>query len=104
MKTQLNERKQNNSLSDVIDQYKDRVIPLDDCESVDSMTVYELARWCSLLEAVEVVGRKCDDLGVPVKSNEWVKPIAFQKFVDERTTSMMFEIIQEIEEGKIKQY
>lgn len=104
MKIQSNEQDQKNSLSDVIDQYKDKVVPLDDCKSVDSMTVYELARWCSLLEAVEVVGKKCDEIGIPTKSNEWVKPIAFQKFVDERTTSMMFEIIQEMEEGKIKQY
>jgi hypothetical protein len=96
--------KRGSDINDIIEQYKDKVIPLEDCETVDSMTVYEMARWCSLLEAVEVVDAKCKSLKLPVKDNSWIKPIAFQKFVDERTNSMMFEIINEIEEGKVPQY
>lgn len=51
------------------------------------------ARWLSLMEAIYIVGRKADDVGVNIdKTTSWIKPIVFQKYLDERYTSMLHEI------------
>ena len=59
------------------------------------MTVYELARWRCLMESVSIIGEKLD------KDNNsrtnWIKPIAIQKYVDERTDSMLFDIANDAE-------
>ena len=61
----------------------------------DIMSYYELSRWMSLLEAVQVVDKKCRQIGLPDSDKSWIKPIALQKYVDERTDSMLFEITKE---------
>lgn len=61
----------------------------------DVMSYYELSRWMSLLEAVEVVDKKCKQMRLPDSDKSWIKPIALQKYVDERTDSMLFEITKE---------
>tara|TARA_B100002019_G_C21033516_1_gene480818 strand:- start:388 stop:645 length:258 start_codon:yes stop_codon:yes gene_type:complete len=58
----------------------------------DEMSVYELARWMCLIESVDIISEKCDSLGLPEKNSSWVKPIAIQKYVDERTEGMLFEL------------
>jgi hypothetical protein len=58
----------------------------------EEMSFYELSRWMALIEGVEHVSKKCDQLNIPVSSNTWIKPNALQKYIDERTESMLFEI------------
>lgn len=58
----------------------------------DEMSVYELSRWLCLVEAVNIIGDKCDQLQLNDKDGSWVKPIAIQKYVDERTEGMLFEL------------
>ena len=58
----------------------------------EQMSYYELSRWMSLIEAVEHVDKKCAQLNIPKNSNKWIKPIALQKYVDERTEGMLFEL------------
>lgn len=59
------------------------------------------ARWLSLMEAIYIVGRKADEMGVNIdKSTAWVKPIDFQKYLDARYTSMLHEL--EIDKGIFK--
>ena len=64
-------------------------------ETGESMSVYELARWRCLMESVSIIGEKLD------KDNNsrtnWIKPIAIQKYVDERTDSMLFDIANDAE-------
>ena len=76
-----------------IEKYKTKKVILKaDSNGQDEMSFYELSRWMSLVEAVEVIDKKCQQMGVPDKSNCWVKPIAIQKYVDERTDGMLFEL------------
>lgn len=56
------------------------------------MSEYEISRWFSLIEAVDIIDRKSAQLGIKGKGINWVKPIAIQKYIDERTESMLFEI------------
>ena len=57
-----------------------------------TLSEFEIARWMSLIEAVDIIGGKIDQLGAKGSNVNWVKPIAIQKYIDERTESMLFEI------------
>lgn len=73
--------------------YKKKNITLSrNSEGDDQMSYYEFSRWLSLIEGVEVIDKKCKQLGIADKSNLWIKPNALQEYVDERTESMLFEI------------
>lgn len=81
------------------EKYKKKMVTLKvDETGEDKMSYYELSRWMSLIEAVEHVSKKCDQLGMPKASNKWIKPIALQKYVDERTEGMLFELTNQ---GKV---
>lgn len=81
------------------------VIDVEKCKNVEvvvdskdnrTMTLYEFARWNCLAEAVAIIGDKCDALSSKVsKQVNWIKPIPIQKYIDERTMSMLFEIVTE---------
>ena len=55
------------------------------------MSEYEICRWMSLIEAVDIIDQKANQLGAKGSGINWVKPIAIQKYIDERTESMLFE-------------
>lgn len=81
------------------EKYKNKKVTLKiDDSGKDEMSYYELSRWMSLIEAVDHVGKKCDQLNIPKNSNKWIKPIALQKYVDERTEGMLFELTNQ---GKV---
>jgi len=78
------------------------VVDVDKCKGVDiqidaqrpdsKMSLYEYSRWGALIEAVGVIGNHIDSNGHPsIKDPNWVKPIAIQKYIDERTPSMLHE-------------
>tara|TARA_R110002167_G_C12498389_1_gene636117 strand:- start:313 stop:633 length:321 start_codon:yes stop_codon:yes gene_type:complete len=57
------------------------------------MSLYEMSRWDALIEAVGIIGDHLDT-NTPVykkASSNWVKPIAIQKYIDERTPSKLHE-------------
>lgn len=82
-----------------IEKYKTKKVTLKaDSNGKDEMSYYELARWMCLVEAVDCIDKKCQQLDVSDKSNIWVKPIAIQKYVDERTEGMLFELTNQ---GKV---
>ena len=56
------------------------------------LSEYEMCRWMSLIEAVDIINEKFDQLGVKAGNVNWVKPIAIQKYIDERTESMLHEV------------
>jgi hypothetical protein len=56
------------------------------------MSEYEICRWMSLIEAVDIIDTKSKQLKLSEKELNWVKPIAIQKYIDERTESMLFEV------------
>ena len=64
------------------------------------LSEYEMARWFCLIEAVDVIDRKASQLGIAGKTINWVKPIAIQKYIDERTEGMLFEIQDDLKQEK----
>lgn len=61
------------------------------------MSEYEICRWMCLIESVDIIEQKFQQLGVKGANVNWVKPIAIQKYIDERTESMIFEIKDDLE-------
>jgi|TARA_R100001594_G_scaffold132138_1_gene172177 hypothetical protein len=58
----------------------------------------ELVRWACLIEALEVVGGKED---IDIESSNWIKPLAFQKYIDERFHSMKHDLKVEASLGNL---
>ncbi len=56
------------------------------------MSEYEICRWMSLVQAVDIIQEKSGQLGMGEADMNWVKPIAIQKYIDERTESILFEV------------
>ena len=68
----------------------------------EKMSVYEFSRWASLLEALDFITKKGDQLGLDLKKDvKWVKPIALQKYIDERINSVVIDVENEHMRGKI---
>jgi len=55
-----------------------------------NMSYDEYARWLCLLEGIEIVGKRVEQLKKRSidSSIDWIKPLAFQKYIDERFLSM----------------
>ena len=49
--------------------------------SIQSLSAYELSRWASLIEAVEIIGDKCDEKGIDFNVID-LKPLDIRNFVD----------------------
>ena len=56
------------------------------------MELDEIARWSCLIEAVEIIDQKGMQLKTDMNKSNWVKPIAIQKYIDERFDTMVEEI------------
>lgn len=50
------------------------------------------ARWLCLMEGIDVAERKAASLGIDLNGWDWVKPLAFEKYVAERFESMMLDL------------
>ena len=68
----------------------------------EKMSVYEVSRWFSLLEALDLMTKKAQSLKVDLKKDhKWVKPIALQKYIDERINSVIVDVEKEHLDNKI---
>ncbi|MAF25906.1 hypothetical protein CL634_10075 [bacterium] len=68
----------------------------------EKMSVYEVSRWFSLLEALDLITKKAQMLKVDLKKeHKWVKPIALQKYIDERINSVIVDVEKEHIDNKI---
>jgi hypothetical protein len=56
------------------------------------MTKDCLARWLCLMEAFHIVEKKSETLGVNLEKKDWVKPLAFEKYVQQRFESMVLDM------------
>ena len=56
------------------------------------MTKETLARWLCLTEAFHIIEKKSSDLGISLDKKDWVKPLAFEKYIQQRFESMMLDI------------
>ena len=89
--------------------YKNEMINLGSREGTDyTMSVYELSRWCCLIEGIEVIDKKIKQT-VSRPSNEWmanddkfwVKPIPLQKYIDERSDEILFDLVNDKDNIKV---
>lgn len=69
--------------------------------TVKVMEIDELARWACLIEGIEQVSKKYEDLGKSMDTDDWVKPLAFQKYIEERFHSMKHDLTVEATLGRI---
>jgi len=57
------------------------------------LTVAEYARWLCLIEGIELVAKKAQQMKMDLRNDlDWIKPLAFQKYIVERYESMVDEI------------
>lgn len=82
------------------DRYTGKIISEDKCKDVrvyidknrsdETMSLYEMSRWVSLMEAMSVIDSHM--IKNLANSTNWVKPIAIQKYIEERAPIVMHEI------------
>ena len=77
---------------------KEPVVEIND----EKMSVYEISRWFCILDALDIITKKAAALNVDlVKEHKWVKPIALQKYIEERINSVIVDVEKEHLDGKI---
>lgn len=52
------------------------------------LTIEECSRWMSLIEAVDHIDKKAQQLNINLKNVEWTKPIALVDFIESRSDAM----------------
>ena len=57
-----------------------------------TITLYEMSRWLCLIEAIGVIEKFASLKNKSLDNNSWIKPIAFQKYIEERSMSMISEM------------
>jgi hypothetical protein len=59
----------------------------------EEMSLDTYSRWLCLIEAIELVCSKAKQIKVDINGNmDWIKPLAFQKYIEERFESMKDEV------------
>tara|TARA_B100000470_G_C19767818_1_gene381507 strand:- start:14 stop:274 length:261 start_codon:yes stop_codon:yes gene_type:complete len=67
----------------------------------EDMSAYELARWLLLVESIDIIDRKAKKMKVDLDDyKQWVKPLAMQKYINERTNSMVADVVVTETRGK----
>tara|TARA_R110000765_G_scaffold124685_1_gene222097 strand:- start:185 stop:430 length:246 start_codon:yes stop_codon:yes gene_type:complete len=69
--------------------------------TTEYMTHEEFSRWACLVEGIQAVDQKLVAANVPDKNTKWVKPLAFEKYIQERFHSMLSDVRVEHRLGKI---
>jgi hypothetical protein len=63
---------------------------------VEQMPMSTFIRWACLIEAVEMIHEKSTQLGISERDDSWIKPNAIQKYIDDRVTTMSYEIAKQL--------
>jgi hypothetical protein len=71
---------------------KDIYITVNTKKGKEDMHIDHFTRWMCLMEAIDVVDQKCAEWGKDIEEIDWVKPIAFQKYINERFHSMKHDV------------
>ncbi len=57
--------------------------------TVEFMDHQTFARWACLIEGIQAVDEKLVNAKVPDTNTKWIKPLAFEKYIQERFHSML---------------
>jgi hypothetical protein len=68
-------------------------------KGMENMTLIEFSRWVCLIEAYDFILEKADEMGVDFL--DFIKPIAIEKYIEERFPSVFHDISVEHELGNI---
>lgn len=80
---------------------KNKVVKGKGREVLEEYDLDYLARFACLMVGVNVAADAAERLGMdPDKNNNWIKPMVFQKYIDERYEDMKFNIKRGVLEGK----
>jgi len=69
--------------------------------TTEEMTQEAFSRWACLVEGIQAVDQKLVDANVPDTNTKWVKPLAFEKYIQERFHSMLSDVRVEHRIGNI---
>lgn len=69
--------------------------------TTEYMSIAEFSRWACLVEGIQAVDQKLTDAKVPESNTSWVKPLAFEKYIQERFHSMIRDVEVEHRLGNI---
>ena len=69
--------------------------------TTEEMTQEAFSRWACLVEGIQAVDKKLLSANVPDSDTKWVKPLAFEKYIQERYHSMLRDVEVEHELGNI---
>jgi hypothetical protein len=56
-------------------------------------------RWLCLIEIIQLAEEKAKDLNVNLENLDWVKPLAFKKYMNERFKSMEIDLMADEKNG-----
>lgn len=91
-------------IENLLEKYKKEKIKLTTPKGeVHEMSVYEMSRWFCLIEAIDIVDKKIKQTGRTEDDKFWVKPIPLQKYIDERSDSMLFDLVKTDALDKIRE-
>jgi hypothetical protein len=60
-------------------------------ETID-MSKETFARWLCLMEAFYIIDKKAEELNIQISNDDFVKPLAFEKYIDQRFEGMMLDL------------
>lgn len=63
------------------------------------MELDEFVRWACLVEGIDFISKALDEQNVKKDDDSWVKPLAIQKYIDERFHSMKHDMTVEMMMG-----
>tara|TARA_B110000285_G_scaffold138945_1_gene155516 strand:+ start:729 stop:974 length:246 start_codon:yes stop_codon:yes gene_type:complete len=69
--------------------------------TIEEMTQETFSRWACLVEGIQAVDQKLVESNISDKDIKWVKPLAFEKYIQERFHSMLRDVEVEHELGNI---
>ena len=69
--------------------------------TTEEMTYEAFSRWACLVEGIQAVDQKLVDAKIPDSDTKWVKPLAFEKYIQERYHSMLRDVEVEHQLGNI---
>lgn len=69
--------------------------------TTEYMSKAEFSRWACLVEGIQAVDQKLTDAKVPESNTKWIKPLAFEKYIQERFHSMLRDVEVEHQMGNI---
>jgi hypothetical protein len=68
-------------------------------KTTKDMSLDEIVRWSCLVEAISVADAQMIQHGIDPEKFDWVKPIAIERYIEERFHSMKHDVVYEMKNG-----